>query len=93
MASTFIFEIKYMQIDTDTDKINTYTTLIHANTDMYRKDLASRCSLEGCGVNVLGAKPVAVPKLDTGEELQGREHIWHALQAQAVTVPIGFGLA
>jgi hypothetical protein len=45
-------------------------------------DLASRCSPEGCGVNVLGAKPFAVPKLDTGEELQGREHIWHALQPQ-----------
>ncbi len=45
-------------------------------------DLASRCSPEWCGVNVLGAKPVAVPKLDTGEELQGREHIWHALQPQ-----------
>ncbi len=33
-------------------------------------------------MNVLGAKPIAVPKLDTGEELQGREHIWHALQPQ-----------
>jgi hypothetical protein len=43
---------------------------------------AKGCSPKGCGVNVLGAKPFAVPELDTGEELQGREHIWHVLQPQ-----------
>jgi hypothetical protein len=45
-------------------------------------DPASRRSPEGGGVNVLCATPFAVPELDTGEELQGREHIWHALQPQ-----------
>ena len=45
-------------------------------------DPARSFSPEWCGVNVLGAEPFAVAELDRGEELQGREHIWHVLQAR-----------
>jgi hypothetical protein len=45
-------------------------------------DPARSFNPEWRGVNVLGAEPFAVAEMDRGEQLQGREHIWHVLQAR-----------